>query len=124
MKNDTQAIGRVAPGKDTESRILEAASQMFALRGFRASTMRDIAYAARINEVTIYRYFPGKQDLCWRAVDWKLRNANVSQVLIHPLTKTGVPKNQLEHFLVTALRLLEGEPKLARLLYFASLELD
>ena len=114
----------MAFGGDTEVRILGAAAGLFAARGFRGSTMRDIANAAHINEVTIYRYFPSKQDLCWRAVDWKMRNVSVTESLVYPLTRIGPPKEQLEEFCAAALELLIQEPSLARLLYFTGLELD
>lgn len=86
--------------------------------------MREIANAAHLNEVTIYRYFPGKQELCWRAVDWKMRNANVATLLVQPLTKLGGPKEHLVKFCRAALELLNDEPTLARLLYFTGLELE
>jgi len=125
MKNETAASsGFVPSGIDTETKILGAAAELFAARGFRGSAIRDIANAARINEVTIYRYFHGKQDLCWRAVDWKMRQASVAEILVQPLTKIGPPRQQLGEFCAAALELLTQEPTLARLLYFTGLEMD
>lgn len=125
MKNQTSGqTTYIASGSDTQTRILESAAALFAARGFRGSTMRDIANAARINEVTIYRYFPAKQELCWKAVDWKMRNANVAALLIGPLTKLGSPQELLVKFCWAALELLHKEPTLARLLYFTGLELE
>ena len=86
--------------------------------------MREIATAAKINEVTIYKYFPRKQDLCWTAVDWKMRNANVAESLIWPLTKIASPEESLRKFCVATLELMRDEPTLARLLYFTGLELE
>jgi len=37
----------------TEVRIVEAAAQMFARRGFKAATTREIAQFADLNEVTL-----------------------------------------------------------------------
>lgn len=111
-------------GRDTKERILEAAALQFAARGFRASTMREIANAARINEVTIYKYFPNKQELCWKAVDWKMRNVSVVETLILPLAKIGSPQESLHEFCNATLELVRREPTLARLLYFTGLELE
>ncbi len=125
MKNQPSSpTDFVASGSDTETRILGAAAELFASRGFRGSTVREIATAAHLNEVTIYRYFPAKQDLCWKAVDWKMRTANVAEILVQPLAKPGTPDGQLGNFCKTALQLLHKEPTLARLLYFSGLELD
>ncbi|MDR7543756.1 MAG: helix-turn-helix domain-containing protein [Armatimonadota bacterium] len=43
--------------------ILEAATRVFADKGYAAATVRDIARAARIAEGTIYNYFKSKEDL-------------------------------------------------------------
>ncbi len=42
----------------TETRIVEAAVQLFAQNGFKGASTRDIARLARVNEVTLFRYFP------------------------------------------------------------------
>jgi AcrR family transcriptional regulator len=110
--------------RDTKERILEAAALQFAARGFRSSTMREIATAAKINEVTIYRYFPAKQELCWSAVDWKMRKANVADSLIASLADIASPEESLHSFCVAALEVMRAEPTLARLLYFTGLELE
>ncbi len=47
----------------TRQRILEAARQLFAARGFDSSTARDIADAAGIASGTLFNYFPTKEAL-------------------------------------------------------------
>ncbi|MFO7917209.1 MAG: TetR/AcrR family transcriptional regulator [Anaerolineae bacterium] len=44
-------------------RILEAAAEVFAERGYAASTIREIADAADVAEGTLYNYFGGKRDI-------------------------------------------------------------
>ena len=44
-------------------RILAAANQVFAAKGFEHSSIRDIALAARVADGTIYNYFANKQAL-------------------------------------------------------------
>ena len=46
-----------------EPQILNAASRLFASFGYNGVSTRDIATAAGVNEVTIYRHFPRKRDL-------------------------------------------------------------
>jgi AcrR family transcriptional regulator len=45
----------------TRQRIVEAAQQQFAQRGFEATTTRDLARAARIATGTLFNYFPTKE---------------------------------------------------------------
>jgi AcrR family transcriptional regulator len=45
------------------AQILDAATAVFAERGFHRATIRDVARAAGIADGTIYLYFPSKSDL-------------------------------------------------------------
>jgi AcrR family transcriptional regulator len=47
----------------TRERIMEAAKQLFAAKGFEASTTRDIADAAGIASGTLFNYFATKEDI-------------------------------------------------------------
>ena len=58
-------------GKDRRSEILIAARELFARRGFRGTTTRDLAAHAAVNEAIIFRYFKTKQDLYSAILDKK-----------------------------------------------------
>ena len=45
------------------ARILEKASELFAARGFEATTTRDIALAAGVAAGTVFNYFPSKETM-------------------------------------------------------------
>jgi TetR/AcrR family fatty acid metabolism transcriptional regulator len=49
--------------QDRYESILEAASQVFTLTGFEASSIAEIARTAAVSEGLIYRYFENKRDL-------------------------------------------------------------
>jgi AcrR family transcriptional regulator len=49
--------------REREDRILDAAAQVFASRGFHQATIREIALAADVADGTIYNYFTDKADL-------------------------------------------------------------
>ncbi len=51
------------PGEDRRSQILEAALRVFAARGFKGATNKDIADAAGVTPGLIYWYFKNKEDL-------------------------------------------------------------
>jgi len=78
---------REASKRATRAAILAAAKEMFADRGFEATTVRDIARAAGVTERTFYRYFDGKEGLiageflAWLAV---LRQAIVGRPPAEP----------------------------------------
>ncbi len=49
------------PETDTRSKILHAARQLFARRGFEGTTTKDLAAAAGVAEGTLFRYFANKK---------------------------------------------------------------
>ena len=54
--------------KETSQRILEAATRVFARDGVSGATTREIARIARVNEVTLFRYFKNKNELLRQVV--------------------------------------------------------
>ncbi|WP_144715042.1 TetR/AcrR family transcriptional regulator [Curtobacterium pusillum] len=56
---------RTAPrgGPETRARIAETASGMFVERGFDAVTVAQVAQAAGVSSVTVFKHFPRKEDL-------------------------------------------------------------
>ncbi|MBC3991989.1 TetR family transcriptional regulator [Streptomyces sp. AC563] len=63
-ENVVEVPGRREQHKAATRRALqEAASRMFAERGYAETTVRDIAAAAGVTERTFFRYFPSKEDL-------------------------------------------------------------
>ncbi|MES1245946.1 MAG: TetR/AcrR family transcriptional regulator [Acidobacteriota bacterium] len=63
MPSRTPRIPRDVNKEATKRRILEVALAMFQSKGFRQTTMRDIAGAAGIALGTTYNYFPTKEHL-------------------------------------------------------------
>jgi AcrR family transcriptional regulator len=54
--------------KDTSQRILDAALKVFSRDGISGATTREIARVAKVNEVTLFRYFKNKNELLRQAV--------------------------------------------------------
>jgi AcrR family transcriptional regulator len=61
-QESTRATRRL-PRKRREAQILDAATRIFASKGYRAATTREIAAEAGVSEGTIYNYFDSKYDL-------------------------------------------------------------
>jgi len=55
--------GAESRADDTRQRILQAAAQVFAEKGYARATTRALAAAADVNEVTLFRHFGNKQNL-------------------------------------------------------------
>jgi len=78
VKSRAPAAGPAKPKRDGKRRaILDGACQVFLLRGFGGANMDDVAAAARVSKMTVYRYFSSKEqlfagvvrDMCDRVVD-------------------------------------------------------
>ncbi len=85
--------------------------------------MKQIAAAAEVNDVTVYRYFPKKQQLYWAAIEWKVRSSKFIQVALEGLSQYERPRDMLEQLGERVLGVLLTDHSLGRLIYFAVLEL-
>src|SRR5499433_2941113 len=71
------------------SQILDAATQVFASKGFNRATIRDVAQNAGVADGTIYNYFANKTDLLFglldRLNDTERRPASLAQATAAPV---------------------------------------
>ena len=65
----TQKDDKMPTKKDTETKILDAALELFSEKGFKATTTKAIAEKAGVNEVTLFRYYGSKEKLFFAVVD-------------------------------------------------------
>jgi TetR/AcrR family transcriptional regulator, regulator of mycofactocin system len=65
------SIGR--PPSTTREEIEAVALDLFATRGFEATTMDDIATAVGVGRRTLFRYFESKNDIAWGDFDWVMK---------------------------------------------------
>ncbi len=112
-----------APGNSvTEARIVEAAAQLFSRHGYKGASTRDISNLAKVNEVTLFRYFPRKTELFWAAVESRLSRVRMGRELQSKLAADAdlpVIVPMLSKFL---LEKVFEQPDLLRLLYVAGFE--
>jgi AcrR family transcriptional regulator len=115
---------KTAPGNSvTEARIVEAAVQLFSRQGYKGTSTRDISNLAKVNEVTLFRYFPRKAELFWAAVESRLNRVRMGRELQSSLAADAelpVIVPMLAQFL---LEKIFDQPDLMRLLYVAGFEL-
>jgi AcrR family transcriptional regulator len=74
----------MSPANDTAERILAAASESFATRGYSATTTRGIAERAGVNEVTVFRHFESKLGIL-RALGERWNANSAARVLENPV---------------------------------------
>lgn len=63
--NSQSVLPRVVPEykEEAKSRILEAANQLFAEKGYRQATMEDVAKRINVSKGALYLYFASKEEL-------------------------------------------------------------
>lgn len=108
-----QSLDRLTKGERTAQRIMDAAEELFAVKGFTSTTLRDIAEAANIREPGLYNHFKSKEDLYERVLERGL------QPLADTMTNFSEEAGKLTdlHQLPAAmLQLLAQHPHMAALL--------
>ena len=93
---------------DRRQDILKAAMQLFAKKGFRGTTTRDLATQAEVNEAIIFRHFKNKEELYSAILEHKagedrdarieelerLANANADEKFFQTLGRTFLERHQ------------------------------
>lgn len=72
----------MTPGKNTRSRIIEAALELFWLKGYGSTSISDILSRTQLNSGSLYHFFPGKQDLLIAVLDHY--RTNIHDMLLAP----------------------------------------
>ena len=89
-KSDTSKLRK---GERTALRILEVAEQLFAERGYKGTSLRDIADQVGIKEPGLYKYFASKAALYEAVLEAALRP--ISDAINNALSKVTNEKNLL-----------------------------
>lgn len=81
----TTSAGRRRDAQDTRRRLLEAASALFAERGYERATVREIADRAGVNQALLFRYYGSKRALFGEVVahngEARVRNTPPGELL-------------------------------------------
>lgn len=96
----------------TRERLLRAAGEVFAERGYRRATVRDICRRAHVNIASVNYYFKGKEDLYADVLDFAYRQARQKYPDDGPRGRRGTAERRLSRFIrIFLLRILdEGRP--------------
>jgi AcrR family transcriptional regulator len=69
-------------GQGTRDRIVEAAAELFWLKGYGSTSIADILSRSQVNSGSLYHYFPGKQDVLIAVLE-SYRD-NIGPMLLEP----------------------------------------
>jgi len=99
---------------DKRDRILDAATKVFARRGFFGSQVADVAKRAGVAAGTVYLYFKSKDDLLLSLFDRTMRDAIAEgRAALDALDRTVTPIERLRHIAHVHLARLGRDPQLA-----------
>ena len=108
---------------DRRQEILAAAMQLFAQKGFRGTTTRDLATQAEVNEAIIFRHFKTKEELYSAIIEFKAgedRNARLEE--LERLASVTDDENFFRTVGQQFLQKHEQDTTFFRLLLFSALE--
>src|SRR5690349_790212 len=108
---------------DRRQDILAAAMDLFAKKGFRGTTTRDLATQADVNEAIIFRHFNTKEELYSAILEHKAgenREAHLEE--LERLAVAGDDEKFFQTVATNFLRKHETDTTFYRLLLFSALE--
>ncbi|MGA3373213.1 MAG: TetR/AcrR family transcriptional regulator [Terracidiphilus sp.] len=114
--------GLVGPG--ASERILATATSLFARHGYNGVSTRDIASAAQVNEVTIFRHYPRKHDLYLAVMKSGLRQLHLRGDLLTSIAEARDGQTALARTFDLISKTLMEKPDVLRLLQYSALELS
>jgi AcrR family transcriptional regulator len=114
------ATGNRRSSASSRDRILAAARELFAARGFKGTTTAAIARRARLNEALIFRHFPGKKELFTAILREKLEDEKLVRIIDAAECRDISVEEALR---LVATRFAEAfDPVFLRLYYHSALE--
>lgn len=110
-------------GQERRHDIIKAAIELFAQKGFRGTTTRDLALHAAVNEAIIFRYFKTKEDLYTAILEHKVGESRETQCQeFDRLAETRDDAMLFETLGRTFMQKHAEDTTFMRLLFFSALE--
>jgi len=106
----------------TEQRLVEAAVQLFSRQGYSATSTRELALVANVNEASLFRHF-SKEDLFWAALQSRLKQVRLRKELQDGLSRVERPERIVPLILEFVVYTAVCQVELIRLLNVGLLEL-
>jgi len=107
--------------EQSRDKIMMAALELFATRGFHNSSISKIAAEAKVAKGLIYNYFDSKEDLLHAIINQALEEGDQ---FIHEMQNIEDPKEQLRYVFNLAFGMMVDKFHYSKLLTSLSLQLD
>lgn len=104
---------RNAADSSTRERLLAAAANLFAERGYGLTSMRDIARATRVRVASLYHHFKSKEDLYHEVLD--RQQTRLRELINSALAEENEFPKQIERMVTIAFDYHRKNPSLAKL---------
>ncbi|MCP4176645.1 MAG: TetR/AcrR family transcriptional regulator [bacterium] len=104
----------------TRKKILKYALKLFSQKGYSATTVRDIAKAARVNLNLIFHHFKSKE-LLWKAIGDIISEKYVEMYLVEDLHSSDL-KTVLHEYIFTRYNFYKDNPEIYRLIRWKNIE--
>jgi AcrR family transcriptional regulator len=102
-------------GADTRDRVLQVALALFADRGYRGTSLRDIARRIGIKAPSLLHHFPSKQQLYLAVLDRIFNSMEDSAHMI--MASPGGPRDQMRKAIADSIDFIARDPDAMRLLW-------
>jgi AcrR family transcriptional regulator len=122
---DGNVAGAHSPrGRGAGERILSTATELFARFGYNGVSTRDVASAAQVNEVTVYRHYPRKHDLYLAVLESELQQLRFRGDLLARVAEAPDGRTALVRAFELLTKTLMHKPEILRLLQYSALEMN
>lgn len=98
----------------SRQRLIQAALELFAAQGVTATTTRQIAERAEVNEVTLFRNFGSKHALLLAVIEESAIFIRIGQTLVQQTNQTSSIHQALKDYATACLLALDGIPEVVR----------
>ena len=113
--------GFVVPG--ARERILAKAMTLFSLHGYNGVSTREIATAAHVNQITVFRHYPRKRDLYLAVMTSALKQLHLRGDLLSGIAESRDAPTALARTFELIAKAMMEKPEILRLLQYSALEL-
>lgn len=98
----------------TRSRLIHTALELFAAQGVTATTTKQIAESAGVNEVTLFRHFGSKHGLLLAVIEDAAVFTHLGQTLIQEANQASSIPQALKDYATACLQALDRVPEVVR----------
>jgi AcrR family transcriptional regulator len=104
-------------------KIVDAAAQLFARRGYHGTSTREIARLAEVSENTLFRHFEHKEDIFWSALRYYVSTLKPSWELLGGFNPEDKPEIVLPKIFELLAETVCCRPEVIRIMAVAFLEM-